>query len=225
MSAGACLASPQAAWWVTVQADALIVGGRGMGAADRFIALILGGVLIVGAYQFYFWCQRSYLTRPRTLKLSLDDWIPYWPAWVWIYSILYYPVILYTGLVLESPRHFTRVAISYLVLLGFQMAFFLLFPVVTPAEWRERNGRRGGSERFLAFVQRLDARANCFPSMHCSVAMLTALHLQPDLGPWAFAFPALIGLSCVFTKQHYLIDVPAGAALGWVAFHVFKLVA
>ena len=42
------------------------------------------------------------------------------------------------------------------------------------------------------------------------------------LGPWGFLFPALIGLSCLYTKQHYVIDIPAGAALGWVVFAVFQ---
>ena len=58
--------------------------------------------------------------------------------------------------------------------------------------------------------------------MHTSVAMLTAMHLQTSLGLWAFVFPLLIAASCVFTKQHYVIDVPAGAAVGWAAFQVFK---
>jgi membrane-associated phospholipid phosphatase len=74
----------------------------------------------------------------------------------------------------------------------------------------------------LAFVHRFDAASNCFPSMHVSVATLTALHAEPTLGTIALSFPALIALSCVFTKQHYLVDLPAGAALGWVAFQVFQ---
>ena len=60
--------------------------------------------------------------------------------------------------------------------------------------------------------------------MHTSVAMLTAMHLHPNLGIVVLAFPVLIGLSCLFTKQHYLIDVPAGAALGWVVFQLFKII-
>jgi membrane-associated phospholipid phosphatase len=103
------------------------------------------------------------------------------------------------------------------------MAFFLLFPVVTPEDWRERNRGRSASERFLGLVQRFDARSNSFPSMHTSVAMLTALHLYPGLGAWAIVFPLLIGLSCLFTKQHYVVDVPAGAALGVLAFQLFRL--
>ena len=191
--------------------------------ADYAVHLVLGAILIVGAYQFYFWCQRNPLRPARELRLPLDDRIPFWPAWVWIYSFLYYPVILYTTWVVQSSREFVYVAVSFLGLLAMQMAFFLIFPVATPESWRAVNGERTWSERFLAFVQRFDARSNSFPSMHTSVAMLTALYLSPHVGPAAFAFPVAIGLSCLFTKQHYLVDLPAGAALGWLAHHVFAI--
>ena len=193
-----------------------------MQPADRVVQLIISVFLIVGVYQFYFWCQRNYVAQPRELKLAIDEAIPYRPRWVWIYSFLYYPAILYINLVVQSPRQFLYVAISYTVLLVLQMAFFTLFPVVTPEAWRSCNRQTGLSERFLAFVQSIDGRSNSFPSMHTSVAMLTAMHLQTSLGLWAFVFPLLIAASCVFTKQHYVIDVPAGAAVGWAAFQVFK---
>ncbi len=192
---------------------------------DYAINLVLSVILIVGVYQFYFWCQRNYVATPRELKLRIDEWIPYWPSWVWIYSCIYYPLILYLNFVLESSRHFTYVAMSYMLLLALQMAFFVLFPVATPEQWRAYNQQRTLSERFLAFVQRFDARSNSFPSMHTSVAMLTALHLVPHLGALAFAFPALIALSCLFTKQHYLLDLPAGALLGWATFHAYGALA
>jgi membrane-associated phospholipid phosphatase len=187
-----------------------------MGATNHLISLVLSVVLIVGAYQFYFWCQRNAIFEPRELGSAIDDLIPFVPGWVWIYSFLYYPAILYVDLVLESPGEFTRVATSYLMLLALQMMFFLLFPVRTPRHWRRGPDGRSMSERFLAFVQRFDAPTNSFPSMHTSVAMLTALHLHHHLGAAAFAFPVLIGLSCLFTKQHYVVDIPAGAALGWL---------
>jgi len=191
---------------------------------DLVIQLCLSVILIIGIYQFYFWCQRNHLTAPRQLRLRIDDAIPYMPSWVWIYSCLYYPVIVYINFVTESPRHFLYLAMSYIVLLIFQMAFFVMFPVATPAEWRDGVHGSGRSERFLAFVQRFDAPSNSFPSMHTSVAMLTALHLQPHLGAWVWTFPLLIAASCVFTKQHYVIDLPAGAGLGWMVFQFFKLV-
>lgn len=191
---------------------------------DRIIQLIVSVFLIVGVYQFYFWCQRNQATAPRQLRLPIDDWIPYRPRWVWIYSFLYYPVIVAINWSVTSPRQYLYVAISYLLLLGIQMAFFVWVPVATPAEWRSCNRRAGRSERFLAFVQRFDAPSNSFPSMHTSVATLTALHLYASLGPGVFAFPAIIGLSCLYTKQHYIVDVPAGALLGWFVFELFKLI-
>lgn len=191
---------------------------------DRIMQLVISAFLIVGVYQFYFWCQRNHARAPREFRTSLDDRIPYRPRWVWIYSFLYYPVIVAINWTVASPRQFLYVAISYMVLLGFQMLFFVFLPVTTPVEWRTCNAGRGRSERFLAFVQSFDGRSNSFPSMHTSVAMLTAMHLYPALGPAVFAFPVLIALSCLFTKQHYVVDLPAGALLGWVVFQLFQMI-
>ena len=195
-----------------------------MQLTDRIVQLIISVFLIVGVYQFYFWCQRNYMAQPRELKLAIDEVIPYRPRWVWIYSFLYYPVLVAINWAVTSTRHFLYVALSYVVLLVFQMAFFTFVPVATPLEWRTCNTRRGRSERFLAFVQKLDGRSNSFPSMHTSVATLTALHLWPMLGSWGLLFPVLIGLSCLYTKQHYLVDIPAGVLLGGLVFALFKLI-
>ncbi len=196
-----------------------------MNFTNLTIHLVLSIVLIVGAYQFYFWCQRNALVEPREFNSFVDEMIPYRPEWVWIYSFLYYPAILYVNLVLDSSQQFTRIATSYLSLLALQMAFFLLFPVRTPLHWRTTSASGSPSERFLAFVHRFDSPANSFPSMHTSVAMLTACHIYPHTGAFAFLFPALIGLSCLFTKQHYLIDVPAGAAPGWFDYCLYLKIA
>jgi membrane-associated phospholipid phosphatase len=192
-----------------------------MKTSDYVIHLVLSCVLIVGAYQFYFWCQRNAPFEPRELRSRIDDLIPFAPGWVWIYSFLYYPAILYVNLVLHSSREFIQVASSYMLLLAFQAACFLGFPVRTPHSWRVRHRAGGLSRRFLAFVQRFDAPGNSFPSMHTSVAMLTALHLFDRHGLATLAFPALIGLSCLFTKQHYVVDIPAGAALGWLTHDLY----
>lgn len=193
--------------------------------SDALVQFVLSIFLIVGVYQFYFWCQTNPLARKtRGMRLALDDAIPYRPHWVWIYSFLYYPVVLVITFTTASSRQFLYIAISYVILLLLQMLTFVLFPVATPPEWREMNRGRTSSERFLAFVQRFDAPSNSFPSMHTSVAVLTALHLQPALGPAIFLFPALIALSCLYTKQHYVADLPAGAAVGWATFALFTLI-
>jgi len=192
-----------------------------MSPTDHLIQLTMSVFLIFGVYQFYFWCQRQSFRSVIRLHSPLDEGIPFWPAWAWIYSFLYYPAIVYLNWVVSSPRHFLYLAMSFFVLLFLQMAFFLFVPVATPEHWRANTAGPGLSRRFLRFVQKFDQPSNCFPSMHVSVATLTALHAQPHLGGVAYGFPILIAASCVFTKQHYVLDLPCGAVLGWVAFQAF----
>ncbi|QBH96674.1 phosphatase PAP2 family protein [Limnobaculum zhutongyuii] len=192
-----------------------------MSPIDYVINLILSGILIVGVYQFYFFTQRHTITKVREFSSAIDEKIPFWPSWSWIYSFLYYPAILYINWIVEDSRHFIMIVFSYIVLLVMQMTFFMLFPVSTPSHWRSMNTGKSWSEKFLLFVQKFDDSSNCFPSMHVSVATLTALLAYSTLGPWVFLFPILIALSCMFTKQHYIIDLPAGAVLGWAAYEVY----
>ena len=65
---------------------------------------------------------------------------------------------------------------------------------------------------------------NCFPSLHVAHAFVSAFacwHVHRSvgvgLGVWAF----LIGLSTLFTKQHYALDVIAGIVLASIAYGVF----
>ena len=181
--------------------------------------------MIVGAYQFYFFTQRHPLRKPIVWRSPIDESIPFKPQWSWVYSFLYYPAILYLNLLAEDSAHFNKMAFSFLVLLFMQMIFFWLFPVSTPEHWRSINTGKTYSEKFLLFVQKFDQSTNCFPSMHVSVAMLTTLHAWSSLGAWGLLFPLFIALSCIYTKQHYLIDLPAGALLGCLAYGVYGWVA
>ena len=196
-----------------------------MTATDTLVHITLTVVLIVGGYQFYFWCQRHTNGRARSLSFDLDNRIRIRPGWVWIYSGLYYPAIGAVTLSARNAEHFNSMAFSYLVLLASHVALFLLFPVEVPLEWRDSVATGTSlSHRFLAFVQRLDARSNCFPSMHVSVATLTGLHIarnMPLLELAAVLFVVLIATSCVLTKQHYLVDLPPGLVLGWAAYRMF----
>jgi membrane-associated phospholipid phosphatase len=103
-----------------------------------------------------------------------------------------------------------------------------MFPVAVPRSWRSINGNQSISTKFLSLVQRFDARTNCFPSMHVSVATLTAFHIslnQPLSAPWIFLFPLFISMSALFTKQHYFLDLPAGMLLGWLVFEFYLIYA
>jgi len=196
-----------------------------MTTLDDIVNLTLAVVLIVGAYQFYFWCQRQTKARARSFSFRWDNSIQLRPRWVWIYSGIYYPAIGVVVLSVRDLRHFNYMAFSYLMLLGLHILVFLVFPVEVPLDWRSYESTiPSPSQRFLTFVQAFDARSNCFPSMHVSVATLTALHTARNLG-CSLALPALfvvlICASCILTKQHYIMDLPAGLITGWLAFLLF----
>lgn len=193
---------------------------------DHLVNLTLAVVLIVGAYQFYFWCQRRTAHRARWFTFPIDDRIRLRPHWIWIYSGIYYPAIGVVVTSVTNLRQFNYMAFSYFVLLALHVLIFLVYPVEVPPHWRQwqTESAPSPSYRFLSFVQMFDARSNCFPSMHVSVATLTALHTARNLpcGPaLPVLFVVLIALSCILTKQHYLIDIPGGVLLGWLCFRVF----
>lgn len=197
---------------------------------DVLVAFSLAAVLIIGGYQIYFLPQRHPLRASRSLLLSLDDRIPFWPRWVWIYSLLYYPFIVSTILTIHDFRQFAYTPANFLVLLVVQVTIAFLFPVKAPDHWRGYDANNSISEKFLSFVHSFDKGGNCFPSMHIGVAMLASLHMVHNLlaqlgaGAYAiFAFPILIMMSCLFTKQHYLLDVPAGCALAAAVYSIYPI--
>ena len=200
----------------------------------RVVLIVTAIILILGGYQVYFWPQKNKNVSKRAILFKvreIDKFIPFKPGWIWVYSGLYYPIIIYLVLIVSSFEQFVFTAFSFISLLFFQFLFFYLFPVKTPESWRLKiKDGDGLTLRFLKCVQGQDGPENCFPSMHCSVAMLTAMHLisMSALGDWsivAFLFPLLIGISTLFTKQHYFVDVPAGFLLGWVNFKLYTLYA
>lgn len=193
--------------------------------SDFIVMCIMVIILIIGFYQFYFWCQRNHKSKPKIIHSKIDSLIPFKPGWVWIYSGLYYPVIIFMIFAFKDFRHFGYVVVDFAILMAFQMYFFVYHPVTTPASWREfTEHKQTLSVRFLKYVQGIDQASNCFPSMHVSVATLTSCHLlqnMPFLGLWVWSFPILIAISAVFTKQHYFKDLIPGAILGFAAYGIF----
>jgi membrane-associated phospholipid phosphatase len=75
--------------------------------------------------------------------------------------------------------------------------------------------------RMLDMVWSYDKLRNSLPSMHVSVAMMVDLTIGrnwPTMGIICAAFPLLIAISALKTKQHYVVDVVPGALLGAATF-------
>jgi membrane-associated phospholipid phosphatase len=198
---------------------------------DRTIEVAMTVVLIVGGHQFYFWAQRRRWFTARCLETRWDARIAYDPRWVWVYSGLYYPMIIVAALSVPSWDAYARTVGGFLCLLAAQVVFFLFLPVEIPGEWRTRwraAWEGTPSQRFLDFVWRFDKLRNSMPSMHVSVATMVDLTIRahwPAAGVAGLAFPILIAISALKTKQHYVVDVIPGAALGATVFWIWHRIA
>jgi membrane-associated phospholipid phosphatase len=111
---------------------------------------------------------------------------------------------------------------AYLAVMLASYAVFVLYPTIGPRPPVVAGG--GFAAWCLRLVYALDAPYNCFPSLHVAYAFVAALtcdRVNRTLGIVAIAWATLIGISTLYTKQHYVADVIAGAAEGWLACTLF----
>lgn len=199
-----------------------------MSLFERFIELYITVILIFGGYSWYFWAQRQRWRKARYLETRFDAMVGYDPRWVWVYSGLYYPMILVAAWSIDDWRSYALAVGCFLMLLAIQIGFFLFAPVEIPAHWRtlHRGPWEGSrSQRFLDLVWSYDKLRNSMPSMHVSVAMMVDLTIWrqwPLLGHVCTLFPFLIAVSALKTKQHYVVDVVPGALTGAAVFFAWN---
>jgi len=185
----------------------------------QFAVLIVA--ITAGGYQLYFWVQRNnrHLVA-KSLKIPLDDQIPFWPSWIWVYSILYFVMIGVAVISMRDAAYGVHLLFGGLMALVIDSVIFYFFPTYVPETFRvfEINSL---STRYLAFIQSMDNNRNAFPSMHCAIAAyvgLVIVHI-PLIGPaLGYGYIAAIMVSCVVVKQHVIIDTVAGTALGAIVF-------
>ena len=168
----------------------------------------------------------GHLARGRRVHvpaIALDGMIPVEPAWAPVYLSLFLAAIL-PGFVLHQQELIRRTLLAYLAAWVAALACFVAWPTV---------GTRPGvvtGDGFLAWMLRTiyasDAPYNCFPSLHvaqCFLAAFACSRVHRGVGWTAGAWACAVGLSTLFTKQHYVADVAGGVALAFVAYRVFLL--
>ena len=187
----------------------------------QFSVVVAG--IVAGGYQMYFWAQRNNLHRPaRCMKIGLDDYIPFWPSWIWFYSLLYFVMIGLTVVSIRDLAHGVELAFGGLMLVTIGSVIFYLFPTDVPESFR-RFEVTNLSTRYLAFIQSMDNSRNAFPSMHCAIATYIGLAVSglPDVGVWiGIGHIVTIAISCVVVKQHVLLDTIAGVLLGAAVYYL-----
>ncbi len=172
----------------------------------------------------YFGIQHLSLFPIRTLQTTrLDDLVPFQPEWTWVYQSLYLflPVLPFLA---RRRETLTRYAKGLLALSGVCFVIFLLFPVAGP-----RPHTASGNALYSLLVS-YDAKTNAFPSLHAGLMAYglffgwrllkeepSASYLKPLFLALMLPWGAAILYATVATKQHYVIDLPFGVLLAWLA--------
>ncbi len=149
-----------------------------------------------------------------------DAKIPLVPPTVWIYMSWY----LAPWLVLALPaRQFRRIASAIVLAFTVCMICYALIPAAV-----ERPVVMGHtlSERALLFLYRHDPPSNIFPSFHAALCVVLWRSAQDSLlrSRLMTIWMAAICVACVLTKQHNILDIPAGMAVGFAALSAVSAV-
>ena len=154
--------------------------------------------------------------------VALDRLVPLEPAWALVYGSLYLFLIVLPVFVVREPEHVRRTVLAYLTVWIAAYVCFLLYPTIAPRPAGVSG--RGFVLWSLRFLYQADPPYNCFPSLHVAHSFVSAFACYPvnrRVGRAATLCAVLVGLSTVFAKQHYVLDVVAGALLAGVAYLVF----
>ncbi len=151
------------------------------------------------------------------------DYWTLWTAWdravptvvwtFWLY-LLYYPVVFAPVFLVENRKQLVEVFAAYIAVTVTAWLAFITIPI--RMEYPEL-ACTGISCDMVRDLYALDGGVNIFPSLHAAHSALVAAAFwsyRNRLAPLMTVVALLISVSAVLTRQHYIIDIPLGIALG-----------
>ncbi len=182
-------------------------------AAVHFVVVCAAMVV---AMSIYFLIANDGRTDVMSTKTAVDAWVPLVPWFVWIYLSPY--VVAPILVVNAGGTVFRRLARRGVIVIALQLAIFFFLPTVVDRPTLLIDATSSLSERTLAWVYGVDTPSrNAAPSGQVSMYFVLAWAASQSLGrlgPLAWVHFSLVAISIVLTKQHHVIDLVTGFALG-----------
>ena len=191
------------------------------------LAWVVSGTWLAAAFMFllpmYFIIgQWTVSDRHYQPFIWLDHAMPLWPAWIAIYASLYMCAFILPLVVVRGRELLRQSLKAYLFVMLVSYVGFWFYPTVAPLT--EKTTVNGFAEWSLQLFYDIDQPYGCFPSLHVAYAFVGALacyRMHRAVGTAASLWAVLIGLSTVYTKQHFVVDAIAGGILGMTAYWLF----
>ncbi len=175
----------------------------------------------------YYLPQRWHVGTPALLPMTfVDRAVPFWP----LSGLVYFAVFPFLAGTFASLRDFDQASRFLHVNLLAQIIgvlVFVLWPTTYPRALYPLPADAGPlAAALVAFCRTADLPVNCLPSLHVSTVVLCLATLRYCTPGGKGALPLLAGFAMIAStltfKQHYLVDVIAGAVLGagswWLCF-------
>jgi len=196
--------------------------GMVVASLNRPYPVTLPMVLLVSLVPLYMFIPVS-ATGPMNLpELGLDRRLPIRPTWALIYGAAYLLLIMLPVFVVRQQEHIRRTVRAYLMVWIAAYVCFEVYPTAAPRPVEVIG--EGFGVWGLRFLYASDPPYNCFPSLHVAhsfVSALAAYRVHRGVGLGALICALLVGLSTLYTKQHYIADVIAGIFLALLAYVIF----
>jgi membrane-associated phospholipid phosphatase len=191
------------------------------------LAYLVARTLLASAFMFllpmYFVIGQWTASWPHYQpSIGLDRLMPLTPPWIGVYASLYFCAFLLPLIVVRGRELFRQAMKAYLLVMLVSYAGFVLYPTIAPHDGTIPV--EGFASWSLQLFYDLDQPYGCFPSLHVAfsfVGALTCYRIHRGVGMAAALWAALIGISTVYTKQHFVVDAVVGAAAGIAAYAVF----
>jgi membrane-associated phospholipid phosphatase len=158
---------------------------------------------------------------PTQLPLTTFDLaIPLLPWTIWVYGSGSKAALL-CWLMVPDGRAARRLFVTLALVSVVCCVCFVLWPTTYPRELYPLPAGDSATLREFADLREADSPTNCFPSLHVALAWGMAFNWAAFLRrgrALPFVWAAAVSVGTLTTKQHYLVDVPAGAAVGFGAY-------
>ena len=178
-------------------------------------------LLLLPIFICYFVPEQLIVTGYHPTQIVFDSMIPLLPGFVYCY-LLWFPLLVFGGfwLLLTDGVVFRRYMVFLTVAYLISAAVYLSYP--NGQDLRPTNlNVHDLSTTILAFIYRVDTNTNVLPSLHvigsvgAAAALCKSESIRSGLVKAAIVILAvLVSISTVFIKQHGIVDVIAGLAVG-----------
>ncbi len=182
-----------------------------------FLGMVLTGAFWTG----YFILGNASVLSGKTMPLSaVDRMIPFVPEMSIIYvsQFISAPLIVW---LMRSREDILSYCGSVILLSAFTFMIFSAWPTMV-----HRPDYSGGNIIY-SWIVRIDSARNACPSLHAGFGILTAACANNTFRDYrygkiliaiAWIWTLAVMLSALLIKQHVLVDIIAGSALGGISY-------